>query len=376
MQVLAVSCIDEYWPDIGSKYTELLVVDGVLTDSPGPYIIKLSLSTNFDFPEYNPVPNAEVCIVDNLGNKEELIEADPGTYVTHSEEFNGIVGRKYKLEIQTSTGEYYESGFEELLASVEINSIYAEIEYQQVDNSIHDYVGYQFYLDTKLAEQDTNYYFWRLTSTYKYNSDYYTRYYYDQGLHPFPDTDSIYTCWLTSKVEQLYTYKTENLSQPILERIPLNYVNTEARTLSIRYSLLVDQFVLDKDAYTFWDDIREQSSHQDNIYVTQPFQIRGNMFNPNDPDEPVLGYFMVAGHSQKRVFVNRPPATIPFYYPICELDDGDFDAFGYIGWTDQRSWPLYVTEDINGAKALPPQECIDCRKKGGTIIPPEFWTDE
>ena len=100
------------------------------------------------------------------------------------------------------------------------------------------------------------------------------------------------------------------------------------------------------------------------------------MINRDDPDEPVLGYFMVAGHAQRRIFVNRPPATIPFYYPICELGDGDFDAYKYIRWTDHNTWPLYVTEDITGANALPPQKCIDCTKKGGSIIKPEFWLDE
>jgi hypothetical protein len=372
---MAVSCIDEYWPDTKNKYTEVLVVDGVLTNLPGPYIIKLSLSTNLDSPYYNPVTQASVSIWDNMGNKEELIETVPGTYVTHAEDFSGIIGRKYKLEIQTNSGKYYESDFEELLAPVGIDSVYAEIEYQQVENGIHDKVGYQFYLDTEIAEQDTNYYFWRISSTYKYNSDYYTRYIYDHGLIPFPDADSIYTCWLTHKIEQLYTYKTENLSQPKLERIPLNYESTESRALSIRYSLMVDQFTIDSDAFQYWDDLREQSSQQDNIYTTQPYQIRGNMFNPNDLGEPVLGYFMVSGQAQQRIYVNRPPATIPFYYPICELDDGDYDAYKYIGWTDPRSWPLYVTEDLNGHKALPPQDCIDCRQKGGTILAPEFWTD-
>ncbi len=44
------SCVDEYWPDLGSKYNKLLVVDGLITTDPGPYLIKLSTSTSVDQP--------------------------------------------------------------------------------------------------------------------------------------------------------------------------------------------------------------------------------------------------------------------------------------------------------------------------------------
>ena len=244
LQIIAVSCVDEYWPDLGNKYEEVLVIDAVLTDNPGPYYVKLSLSTGLDFPVYNPVLNAEVAIVDNLGNSENLSETEPGTYITTSPDYTGIIGRQYILQIHTQEGKYYESEYEALTAPVQIDSVYGEIEYYQSADANHDYVGYQFYLDTDIPDQDTNYYFWRLTATYEFNSDYYIRFIYDHGLFPFPDPDSLFTCWTTNRIEKLYTYKTEDLSEPKLERIPLNYVTTESRELSVRYSLLVDQYTL------------------------------------------------------------------------------------------------------------------------------------
>lgn len=37
----------------------------------------------------------------------------------------------------------------------------------------------------------------------------------------------------------------------------------------------------------------------------------GNVKNQDDPDEPVLGYFLVAGMDEKRIFLQRP-AELPF----------------------------------------------------------------
>ena len=53
---------------------------------------------------------------------------------------------------------------------------------------------------------------------------------------------------------------------------------------------------------------------------------------------------------------------------------GDFEAFGYIAWTDPTTWPLYVTI-VNNRMALMPQGCVDCRVLGGTLSKPDFWID-
>ena len=100
------------------------------------------------------------------------------------------------------------------------------------------------------------------------------------------------------------------------------------------------------------------------------------MENINNPEEPVLGYFLVAGVDKKRVYKDRPPSDqVEFYYGMCVLTEADFEAYGYIRYTDRRTWPLYVTTSTSGRSALTHQDCVDCRKRGGTVEKPVFWED-
>ncbi|RLD45961.1 MAG: hypothetical protein DRI88_08155, partial [Bacteroidetes bacterium] len=109
----------------------------------------------------------------------------------------------------------------------------------------------------------------------------------------------------------------------------------------------------------------------------QPYQIKGNVHNVDNGEDVLLGYFLVAGVSEKRIFVNRPLSTeVEFYYGICVLNDRDYDAYRALGWTGPAVWPLYVTTDSDNRRALPDQRCMDCRLKGGTIEKPDFWTDK
>ncbi len=176
-------------------------------------------------------------------------------------------------------------------------------------------------------------------------------------------------------MNKIFVFGTSNISDPDLEKYPLNYVTTETREISIRYSLLVNQLTIGKAAYDFWQELYNQNAGEASLYTQQLYQIRGNVKNINDDSEPVLGYFNVAGIDRKRIFVNRPSGNIYFNYSVCILNEGDYDAYKYIRWTARNTWPLYIVMDEDYAFALPHQVCMDCRKKGGTIIKPEFWID-
>jgi hypothetical protein len=195
-------------------------------------------------------------------------------------------------------------------------------------------------------------------------------------LHVNENSDSLKTCWHTEKVYSFFIENTMALSEPRLTNYPLSFVDTKTRRLSIRYSLLVDQYTISAGAYQYWNAVKEQNTETGGLYTRQPYQLRGNVYNTSDNNEQVLGYFMVAGVSQKRIFVNRPEATVRMYYPICELWESDYRDYQemFLGSTPDE-WPLFVTEDARGIRALPNQKCIDCTQKGGVLEKPDFWVD-
>ncbi len=371
-----MSCEERYWPELDANTASALVVDGVITNALPPYTINLSRSSNVESHDYIPMSNYEVSIVDNFGNEELLNEMEAGRYVSSADGMQGIVGRNYKLILRSPDGRYYNSEFEMLKEPIGIESVYTEVEYEDSETPPYQIPGYRFYINTELAQNDSTYLFWLLDETYKFESDYYIYFYYDGTLHPVVNRDTLKNCWGSGRVFPFFVESTLSLSEPRFTHYPLHFVNTKTRKLSVKYSLLVNQYTINKNVFRFWNSVKQQNEDGGELYPRQPFQVRGNVYNVDDENELVLGFFMVAGVAQKRIFVDRPTLPVKMYYPICELTEDDFEAYGFMfigGGT--ASWPLFITEDENGSRALPNQACIDCTYKGGSLDEPDFWTD-
>ena len=377
---MVVSCIEKYEPDLDDQYEQLLVVDGMITNKSGPYTIKLSHTTNVYLTQHKPYSGCHVVLQDNTGEQETLTETEEGTYQTNINGIRGIVGRKYKITINTPEGQSYESVFQELLKPTEIEQVYTEIEYQEVFGLHYDYAGYQFYVDTKPTPQDTTYLLWKLFQTYKYKADYNIDHYWTaRRLWLFPKPDSLRTCWKTETVPHFYTFNTQYLEERILERFPLHYVTTQTRELSVRYSLLTQQLTVNKLAYEYWNNYEDQIIDDVNLNIKQPFQLKGNLFNVDNYDEHVLGYFLVAGLSEDRIYVNKPDYPIEMRHPVCKITEADIQRMEILWHSVSNEWPLFITLIKNGpytgALAYPHSLCTDCRERGGTLEQPDFWID-
>jgi hypothetical protein len=153
-------------------------------------------------------------------------------------------------------------------------------------------------------------------------------------------------------------------------------VDTEDKKLSVRYSLLVKQHIVSREAYEFWNHLREQENNLGSIYSFQPFQIVGNVFCTDNPAEPVLGYFNVSAVSSKRIFVNRPTDLEFFYQTECPFITEDMYTVLWL-WQDQ--WPLYLPARYIGSLQTPvltgTQNCVDCTEDGGVLQAPDFWIE-
>ena len=376
--LLLNSCVEKYWPDLGDKYEKLLVVDGIITNQPGPYTIRLSYSSELRLIKQNAVQGCAVIISDNNGYSEILNELEPGKYVTTNPAFQGVVGRQYKLTIHTPSEQTYESDFQELKNTVGIDSVYAKLEYKPNPDDDHELAGYQFYVSSEASTQDTNYYFWRMEQTYEFNPNYRIRYIFDGQYHAIPHPAPYYTCWKTEPVNKIITYNTLQLNEPVIRDLPLHFVTTETKELSVKYTVLVSQLTLTREAYSYWSSLQDQDAGQGTLYDKQPYQIRGNISNVSDPNEPVLGYFFAAGSDEKRIFVDRPEDA-PFYYSTnCGMVTEDLWRMLY---SIRHEWPVFLTiiydgEGGGGTTALPnDQACVDCRESGGDTEKPDFWED-
>lgn len=98
-----------------------IVIQGNVYDHPGPYIVKISKTVNFNKSNtFPPVINAKVSISDNAGNSETLTEIEDGTYATANS--TGVAGRTYTLNVESNGKTYTASST--MPQAVNINRIY------------------------------------------------------------------------------------------------------------------------------------------------------------------------------------------------------------------------------------------------------------
>jgi hypothetical protein len=75
-----------------------IVIQGAITNQPGPYLVKLSKSVNFtESNNYPSIDNAIVTISDNTGQLDTLTHTANGVYTTHT--IQGITGNTYNLKV-------------------------------------------------------------------------------------------------------------------------------------------------------------------------------------------------------------------------------------------------------------------------------------
>ena len=184
---------------------------------------------------------------------------------------------------------------------------------------------------------------------------------------PVFEGDSLKTCYKTVDVLDFFMKNANNLKAAEVKRIPLNFEDNYTKALSIRYSLKVSQFTLNEKAYTYWSSIKKMMDEGGELYTQQPYQIKNNLRNLTHPEKPALGYFMVAGLKEKRIFVNPPP--IAFRYDVCTIESKS-DAFLAERFKNRPElWPVFFA-----AGYYIDQECMDCRKMGA-LTKPAFWEE-
>lgn len=82
-----------------------IVIEGLITDRPGPYMVSVSKSGSFfDDPSWPHVTGAEVIIADDAGTIDTLTEINPGIYLTAKT--HGVPGRTYTLKVISGNKEY------------------------------------------------------------------------------------------------------------------------------------------------------------------------------------------------------------------------------------------------------------------------------
>lgn len=166
------TCVKEFSP-ITTRYENILVVDGFISNENTEYTVNLSRSMSYDNQHVSMVKDATVIIYKEDGSYTELYEDNSkiGVYKTPLS-FRGRIGEKYKLYIKTG-GKEYESDFELMQEVPNLDSTYCEIyEKPGLDGYGSKNNGIDIFVDFTKKDNTANFILWEFDETWKFQIPY------------------------------------------------------------------------------------------------------------------------------------------------------------------------------------------------------------
>jgi hypothetical protein len=305
--LLLISCISSYDPKLEPDNPKL-TVDGWITDQPGPYTVTLRYSSPYInnetvFSRY--VSDAIVSIENEFGEKTQLINKGTGKYETDPA-FVGEINRSYTLNMTLPDGTTYQSHAETLKPVPPIDTVYTS--YTELYRT---FLRGEFtvFIDFTDASDVKDYYQWDWTH---YQFEPYCRIspdYTEYGA--FRVTKCCGPCWSISQCYGCISifsdehYDGRKISGVKVLKIP--YDSKEPYFVQIRLKSLTES------AFKFWRTVSEQINNSGGIFDKPPITIKGNIYNTNDPDEQVLGYFGASAVYMVPIYIDRSNIeNIPF----------------------------------------------------------------
>ncbi|WP_375578848.1 DUF4249 domain-containing protein [Marivirga tractuosa] len=284
------ACIDPLEVEIKNDGTSLVVYAEV-TDQLENYTVQLSRTSNYESGQPEKETNALVEVIDSKGNQYQFAEEKPGIYKSCPAEFVGEVNESYKLRISTQDEKVYESSFEKIMPTGEVESVYFNKEkvFELVDGRSRPITGLKFYCDFKdTPDQDFFKIDWEGTFQFKSAPQ--------DSLHEY--------CWrMESSTLDINLYDDSFTNNSLKEKFEITFLEKGYRFVT-DYSFQVQLKSMNAGAYNFWRLVEQQYNNDGSIFSALPAQIGSNIKCITNQEENVLGYFMTSAVSSKRVRVS------------------------------------------------------------------------
>jgi len=160
---------------------------------------------------------------------------------------------------------------------------------------------------------------------------------------------------------------------------PIQYIEQHDERIRLKYSILVKQYGVTKEAYDYWLQLQQNTESLGTLFDPQPSQLTGNIKCSSDLSEPVLGFFSAGTTSEKRIFISSDylPRVRKYVtsFDNCSADTLQVRNIPGIGNLSN----VYLLDPLPPGPGTPTAysytnaSCADCRSAGGTIAPPPFW---
>lgn len=359
------SCKKPYEPSVITAINKFLVFEGVINIGVNAVTsISLSRTRNlYDTLPYHPELFARATIETEGGPSYNLQEQGKGIYSSGALNLNSSA--RYRVKIITSDGNQYLSDFVSVILTPAIDSITWE---QDVD-------GIYIFLNTHDPQNNTTFYRWEYIETWEYHAFYDTNLGFKNGQLYFKDSSELLNkCWSNARSTEILIGTSAKLAKDVISRQPITFIPRHNEKIIERYSILINQFALSREAFEHWQILEKNKRQRGTIFDSQPAQLTENIHCVTKPDESVIGWVSASSIQEKRIFIFNSEvapwgrgatgvACDVFIVPIT-------DAALYLN--DPNNAPAYGVS--GGGLAISRPRCVDCRLNGGgQPVKPLFW---
>lgn len=346
------SCIERFDIKV-DDIQKYVVIDGLISDQPGPYTIKLFRSGSLDdqLTTVNWIRGASLLIQDDVNGSYALTEVSPGNYQT-SPNFQGIIGHTYVLQVRISDEEQFESLPQKLLPVGEIEKVYYE--FVQLEDSMKTNLakepknGFNIFLNGTIHPDQNRLVRWRTVGTYQITT-YPINKTIPTGGHEIsapadinidddsgvPDpppcsgykyiggilrkigdgTCSCCTCWPSIYDAGPILSEPKFLEYNRIEGLKLAFVPARRDYFSNKYHFRVDQMSVTPEAFEYWRKIKKQGGTGSDLFQTPSGRTTGNMRTVGDTKTPIIGLFSVSSIRSVSFFIERKDVPYTLWDP-------------------------------------------------------------
>ncbi len=372
--IFIFGCTESYKPEIKPiDGDSVLVIEGYI-NAEGDSDYKLSLTNQLYSNDTTNVAvhNASLFIEEENGSiiGKSIYKGDGKYQIPHSSlKYNS----RYRLGI-SSSGKQYLSDFVKVLVSPEITDLKWK---NTADGGV----------DITLSSEEgaSSYFRWELEETWKFRSKNASFLIMDNNtLRSRRSNELKNVCFKSEKPSDILIYSTASLNKNAVSGHAINFIPKFSEKLGIRYSLSVKQYAISKEAFTYWDIVKNNSENIGDIFGTMPTELKGNIVCVSNPNEKVFGFVEAGKMTQRRTYINYEDFekgwdVVNNYYRGCSTEMVEVaDALRF--FSDNRLFiPLYEVY-MNGSSPAPTHyqystlRCTDCTLRG-TLEKPDFWID-
>ncbi|HET9487942.1 MAG TPA: DUF4249 domain-containing protein [Chryseosolibacter sp.] len=325
--ILMAGCLTRF--DTSSEYHGgQIVISGQISPFEETSVVYVGRTADKErLPE--PISGAMVTLRDDLGN-EAIYAASGEKYIL--KDFAAVPGRTYHIHVALPGHGTFESIPEQVPAAIgvdEVNYVIEREDYTDQDGIVAERYFVKIFTDhTVHPTTDPVFIKWHAEEVYLLSpTDF-----------PDPFGDIPPPCYIYQAVDpqRIVLFTNEEVKAPYIPDLRIASRLIDASFLE-RHYFIVYQSSLTREAYEYWKKADIVANQVGSIFDEPPARIKGNIFNVNNKNEEVLGYFQASNQTYHRFFLL--PQDLPFRLKLhCE-------------YRSDRSYLDYPSECLNCATA-------------------------